>query len=187
MMGFSHFYVCQSTLFSTRISIFFERFIMARKMKCSHGGVADWYPFAVTVLTLLLIASFAYLVYSNWDLITPNRSERFDNYETHASRPYVLYLFLMDGCGWCYRVKPDVALLQNASQDPEFGKNIEVRVVRAPADNDAEQLARDFSVQAFPSIVLSTRDQSKFWVYHSSSERSAAAITQWAQGLVADA
>lgn len=158
---------------------------MARKVR---SDFAAWYPLVISLLSVLLIVSLGYLVYSNRDLWSKGTAdESFDNYATGSARPYVLYLFLMDGCGWCDRFKPEVAVLQNATQDPDFGKNVEVRIVSSPADDDAEQLARDFSVQSFPSIILSTRDQSKFWVYHASSDRTSAAIQQWAVGLIAQA
>lgn len=150
-----------------------------------------WMLVAIVVLSVLLAASLSYLVYSNWNRIRSlfrpryaSGTEKFDNYSS-GDPQMVLYIFLMQGCGWCDKIKGEVAALQNiAMTDHNFGKLVDVRVLNFPTNDSSElQLGRDFDVQGFPAIVLSKKDQSKFWKYHNTSERTAASIKQWAMEL----
>jgi thioredoxin-related protein len=140
---------------------------------------------------VLLVLSFAYLIYINKRSIarifkaTPY-SESFDNYETSNGSKHVLFIFSLAGCHFCDKIKGEVSKLQNmVTQDNDFGKAVDVRVVAFPTQSSEEtQLAKDFNVQGFPAIVLSKTDKSKFWIYHGTSERTAQAIRDWALNLV---
>lgn len=111
--------------------------------------------------------------------------ESFDNYETKTGSRHILFIFTLEGCHFCDKIKDQISKLQNmVTQDSDFGKVIDVRVVAFPTQSSEEtQLAKDFNVQGFPAIVLSKVDKSKFWIYHGTSERTAQAIRDWALNL----
>lgn len=131
----------------------------------------------IIVLTSLLLASLLYILLTD--------SEPFCNELFSQSEKKTIFIFLMDGCGWCTKFKPEVSVLTSrVSEDSSLQKKFDVRVINFPSVSPSDkQLMRDFSVDAFPAIVLSTSDQAKFWNYHGSEERSAERILQWAQNI----
>jgi thioredoxin-related protein len=145
----------------------------------ARDAAFDWSALWIAVLCVLLLASLGALAMCLYRY--KQRVEQFDNYR---GKEHVLYVFLMDGCSWCERFKPELAVLKKNGGDA-FAQHVDVRVVSFPAaSSEDERLFNDFSVQSFPTFVLSTNDQSKFWIYHNASERTAEAIKQWAVKLV---
>lgn len=138
----------------------------------------------IVLLTLLLGTSLYHLLSGaprgGW-------CRSWEGYAQEESARYVIHVFLMDGCGWCDKFKPEVSVLTSRlSSDPGLHKRFSLKIVNFPTQSDADkQLMKDFSVEGFPSIVLSTSDLSKFWMFHSSEERTAARVLQWAQETVA--
>lgn len=132
----------------------------------------------VIVLTSLLLAALLYMLFTDPN---PFCNELF----TESSVKKTIYVFLMDGCGWCDKFKPEVGVLTSKiSSDPSLQQKFDVKIVNFPSVSSAEkQLMRDFSIEAFPSVVVATSDTSKFWTYHGSEERTAAKVLQWAQSV----
>lgn len=138
----------------------------------------------ITVLVVLLFVVLGYLVYTNSGLFTSDHEDATENYEEPADN--VLYFFLMQGCGWCDKLKPELSAVQaKIAGHAALKRLVAVRIVQFPAeDAQSRELAREFSVEAFPTIVLSRADHSKFWVYHATQERTAEAIVQWVGGTL---
>lgn len=146
-----------------------------------RGRQSLLYDMLVCVLSFLLIASIAYL-------LTSSGKENFEESDQTSSiegTKRILYVFIMDGCGWCDKFKPELNIIMGKiSSDSNLMKKLDVKVIKFPSKSSSDkQLMKDFSVEGFPSIVLSTPDQSKFWMYHSSDERTAEKVLQWAQSV----
>jgi thiol-disulfide isomerase/thioredoxin len=137
----------------------------------------------VTLLTTLLIASFAYLLWYNCKKGVICSVENYSN----SQDKLVLYFFLMHGCGWCDKLKPHLtSLQQTVASDPKLNSKIDITVVQVPTDvADERDALKEFAVNAFPTIVLSKKDHSKYWTYHSSQERTSESILQWVSETLA--
>jgi thioredoxin-related protein len=137
----------------------------------------------ITVLVALLLVTLGYLLFT----VFSQKRLTFEKYAEDTRDPgdHVLYFFLMNGCGWCDQLKPHVEKITNLQQvDAEFAKLVSVRTIVFPtSDGDEQQLAKDFGVQAFPTIVLSRENKTKYWVF-SSPERTAERIQDWVTSVV---
>ena len=119
----------------------------------------------MVLLGLLLVASVGCLLWNAY-----GNTESFD-------QPLILYFFVLDGCGWCDKLKPEITKVQ---QDMQQSSAVQVQIVQFPPQNDADQkLGQYFSVNSFPAIILARADQSKFWTYPNSSPRDSQSIQQW--------
>lgn len=122
----------------------------------------------LVLLGVLMIVSVSCLVWNTY--ASTSNSESF-------KQPLILYFFVLDGCGWCDKLKPEIIKVQ---QDMQQSSSVQVRILQFPPQTEAErQLGRYYSVNSFPAIILSRADQSKFWTYPTSSARDAQSIQQW--------
>ena len=90
-----------------------------------------------TVIVVLLVVLVVLVVYYIWQ----NNREGFDDESN------VLYFFYVEWCPHCQNAKPVIAELENDLGDRK------VRVQKVDCDKNKE-LARNFGVQAYPTLVL---------------------------------
>lgn len=138
----------------------------------------------ITVLIALLLITLGYLLYNVFG--RKQGVEKYaDDTDTRDPGEHVLYFFLMNGCGWCDQLKPHMEQIINLQQtDADFSKLVQIRTIVFPtSEGDEQQLAKDFGVQAFPTIVLTRADKSKYWVF-SAPERTAQRIQDWVTSVI---
>lgn len=148
-------------------------------MRRSISRSSGCHMLLVAVLSTLLVASLLYVMYT----AAVCGSRAVERFATEADPRLTIFVFLMEGCGWCDKFKPELSkLTSKLSSDSTVGDRFELRVIRFPTQSAADrQLMKDFSVEGFPTIVLATSDQAKFWVYYANEERTAEKVLEWAQ------
>lgn len=154
---------------------------MAKNASCKLGNIwmyALWAAVLVCIVAAICVAYFR------------KSARAYGLYEAYndGDKP-TLYFFLMDGCGWCDKLKPAVTAIHNKiSSDSQWNSKVDVMVVQIPTDDaQARDLQKEFSVNAFPTIVLSLKDRSKYWTYQSAQERTEEAILQWVDATLGQA